>query len=410
MRPDERFLTLQQTWVIQAAHELSNFEGIQQSFQHELVIFFNLLYESLHNHNPQLLHPILERWSQSLTQSDLADQSTTVMQVCGQLFSITFKVCSEELGKDDSLALWASLQPIEIDCLAYASQLEKQREIEHIQQEMERMKFDLETLDRSKSDFISVAAHELKTPLTLIEGYAAMLRETAAEQIAGEQVNRLLNGMDQGADRLKRIIDDMIDISLIDNHLLTLNFQPMWIDRMISILADEFASAMQLRRQKLVFERFDGANDLIFADSERIYQALKNLLSNAIKFTPDGGQVTIGGRKLPGFLELTFHDTGIGIAQEDIGRIFEKFSRAGNSALHSSGNIKFKGGGPGLGLPITRGIIEAHGGALWVESDGYDEVKYPGSTFHVLLPARKEPPDAQIAKLLKPLYNPDKGT
>ena len=83
--------------------------------------------------------------------------------------------------------------------------------------------------------------------------------------------------------------------------------------------------------------------------------------------------------------------------------IFEKFGRLGNVSLHSSGKIKFKGGGPGLGLSIAKGIIEAHGGAIWVESPGYDEKACPGSTFHILLPIRRKPPDEKIAKLYEPL-------
>jgi signal transduction histidine kinase len=134
-----------------------------------------------------------------------------------------------------------------------------------------------------------------------------------------------------------------------------------------------------------------------------LYQALRNLLTNAIKYTPDGGSITVDGRLLSGFIEITISDTGIGVDISDQERIFEKFGRVGNVALHSSGKIKFKGGGPGLGLPITKGIIEAHGGAIWVESDGYDEINCPGTTFHVLLPIRKEPPDQRAAEIFRPL-------
>lgn len=141
---------------------------------------------------------------------------------------------------------------------------------------------------------------------------------------------------------------------------------------------------------------------MTFGDNERLYQAFRNLVSNAIKYTPDGGRISVDGRKLPGFIEVTIRDTGIGIDPDDHIRIFEKFGRTGNASLHSSGKTKFKGGGPGLGLSITKGIIEAHGGAIWVESEGYDETNCPGAIFHVLLPLRKEPPDASAAKLFLP--------
>jgi len=107
----------------------------------------------------------------------------------------------------------------------------------------------------------------------------------------------------------------------------------------------------------------------------------------------------VDGRKLPGFFEVTICDTGIGIAPDDSQVIFEKFVRLGNTSLHSSSKIKFKGGGPGLGLRIAKGILESHGGAIWVESHGYDEKLCPGSTFHLLIPMRTVSPDARMARL-----------
>jgi len=128
-------------------------------------------------------------------------------------------------------------------------------------------------------------------------------------------------------------------------------------------------------------------------------QAFRNVLNNAIKYTPDGSTITIDGRTLPGFIEVTVADTGIGISQENQPVIFEKFGQLGRVELHSSGKTKFKGGGPGLGLPIARGILEAHGGSLWVESPGHDEKTCPGTTFHVLIPVRTESPDPNITKI-----------
>jgi signal transduction histidine kinase len=172
----------------------------------------------------------------------------------------------------------------------------------------------------------------------------------------------------------------------------------MWVNHLLNLASNEFKKSIAERNQSLVINEFEGSDLMIYGDSERLYQALSNLIANAIKYTPDNGQVAIGGRLLPGFIEITVKDTGIGISPEDQALIFEKFGQLGKEDLHSSGKVKFKGGGPGLGLSITRGIIEAHGGTIWVESEGYDEVKLPGSTFHILLPTRTEPTNPVLVK------------
>jgi signal transduction histidine kinase len=230
-----------------------------------------------------------------------------------------------------------------------------------------------------------------------VEGYAEMLSEQAPAEAT--QIHSLLQGIHTGIHRLHELVDDMIDVSMIDNNLLTLNFQPVWLNRSLNLLKADFQDILTYRRQTLEIRSFAGLEELIFADSERIYQALKKLISNAIKYTPDGGAITIDGRTLPGFIELTISDTGIGISAEDQETIFEKFGQLGNVSLHSSGKTKFKGGGPGLGLPIAKGIFEAHGGTLWVESEGCDERRYPGSIFHILLPLRSQPDDPNLSKL-----------
>jgi signal transduction histidine kinase len=232
-----------------------------------------------------------------------------------------------------------------------------------------------------------------------------MLREICEQRKAPQIEIELLNGINNGTYRLKTIIDDMIDVSLIDNNLLQLHFQPLWINRLLSVLQTELDPAACERHQLFEVRNFPGSNEMTFGDPERLLQVLRNVLSNAIKYTPDGGRIQVDGRKLPGFIEIIIRDSGIGIAPDDQAIIFEKFARLGNTSLHSSGKTKFKGGGPGLGLHIAKGIIESHGGAIWVESPGYDEEKFPGSTFHILLPLQAEPPDTKMARLLSPLLN-----
>jgi signal transduction histidine kinase len=270
--------------------------------------------------------------------------------------------------------------------------------VAHISNEMEKVQKQMERVDKSKSAFISVAAHELKTPITLIEGYAAMVQDLIREN-KGSSVESLMGGMSTGIARLRGIVDDMIDVSMIDNNLLSLNLLPMQITTMMDALSYEYEKAFLERKLTLVRKDFDGNRQWIYADSVRLAQAFRNLINNAIKYTPDGGTITIDGRTLPGFIEVTVTDTGIGISIENQAVIFEKFGQLGRVELHSSGKTKFKGGGPGLGLPISRGILEAHGGSLWVESPGHDEKTCPGTTFHVLIPVRTESPDPNITKI-----------
>jgi signal transduction histidine kinase len=132
----------------------------------------------------------------------------------------------------------------------------------------------------------------------------------------------------------------------------------------------------------------------IQGDASRLRQVFSNIVSNAIKYTPDGGRIEIGSRVLkddqaqPTFVEVVVSDSGVGINLEDRERIFDKFYRVESIDLHSSSKTKFMGAGPGLGLTIAKGIVEAHGGRIWVESPGHDPTECPGSHFHILLPVQ----------------------
>jgi signal transduction histidine kinase len=315
-----------------------------------------------------------------------------------RIITLTLEVVRENLEKDEALEVLSAIIPIFTHSLSVVVRYEMETRVAHISNELGTVQVKLQELDRNKSNFISVAAHELKTPLTLIEGYTSMMVDVV-EHSENSQIESLLKGVNTGILRMRRIIDDMLDVSLIDNNLLTLNFQPLWITHLLNLLKNELKKTVADRKQNLIVNQFEGSELLLYGDSERLYQALHNVTSNAIKYTPDEGTITIDGRLLPGFVEITITDTGIGISPKDQAAIFEKFGQLGRTDLHSSGRTKFKGGGPGLGLPITRGIIEAHGGTIWVDSEGYDEVKLKGSTFHILVPTRTEASDPRIAKL-----------
>lgn len=395
--------TVKPFWLNRGIQTLAKGSSLKEDLHEQLDQFFNLLERVVETGDPSWLDPILSSWSSSLTQTDLESTPSNLAEFISELHLLTIKVCKETVDEGQALNLVEQISPWFDYCLKKATQYEIQYRISYVTEQLSQAQGALEKLDRSKSDFISIAAHELKTPLTLIEGYASMLTEKHTPKEKDSPDSLFLNGIHSGIQRMRTIIDDMIDVSLIDNNLLQLNIQPVWLNRIFAILRTELETVISSRNQTLVIDSFHGSDHMIFADPERLLQAFRNVLTNAVKYTPDGGKMLISGRLLPGFIETTITDNGIGIAPEDQPYIFEKFSRVGNTSLHSSSKTKFKGGGPGLGLHIAKGIIEAHGGAIWVESPGYDERKCPGAMFHVILPTRLEPADEKIAKLFGPL-------
>ena len=390
------------TWISRVAQDMARGMEVRADFEEQLERFFDLLEQSVTSGDPAWMDSILLDWAKSSTETDLEDEPYHVSFLINRMIALTIQVSREALTKQEALDLLAAVVPIYAYGLEVVARYEMETRVAHISNEMEKVQQQMKRVDKSKSAFISVAAHELKTPITLIEGYASMMEDLMR---AGKGVNldSLLAGMTTGIGRLRSIVDDMIDVSMIDNALLKLNFQPMQISQMVEALRLEAKDTLHSRKLTMEIKDFEGSKQWLYVDPARVMQALKNVITNAIKYTPDGGTITIDGKTKQGFIEVTVTDTGIGISHDNQAVIFEKFGQLGRVDLHSSGKTKFKGGGPGLGLPIARGILEAHGGSIWVESPGYDEKSCPGSTFHVLIPIRTESPDAQMTKLFSSL-------
>jgi signal transduction histidine kinase len=248
---------------------------------------------------------------------------------------------------------------------------------------------DLERLDQTKSDFISIASHELRTPLTTIIGYTEMLLE---DHTFPPDVHNMLKGISRGTRRLHEIMDSMFDIAQIDARTLQLHLTPVDTASLLKEVSDGLQNSLKERQQTLSLNI--PALPPAKADPNLLKKLFQHLLTNAIKFTPNNGRISIAARELPtrstelphGGVEIIVSDTGVGVdpATQDI--IFSKFYQPGELAKHSTSKTRFKGSGAGLGLALSKGIVEAHGGRIWVESKGYDEVNFPGSNFHVVLP------------------------
>jgi len=392
-------------WITRVGQEMARGMEIRANFEQQLERFFDLLEQSITTGDPAWMDSILLDWAKSSTETDLEEEPYHISFLINRIIALTIQVSREALNKQEALDLLAAVIPIFTYGLEVVARYEMETRVAHVSSEMVKVQKQLERVDKSKSAFISVAAHELKTPITLIEGYASMMEDLMR---AGKGINldSLLAGMTTGIDRLRSIVDDMIDVSMIDNDLLKLNFQPMQVGQMLEALRLEVEETIEHRKLTMDIKGFNGSKQWIYVDHTRLMQAIRNVINNAIKFTPDGGTITIDGRTLSGFIEVTITDTGIGISHDDQAIIFEKFGQLGRVDLHSSGKTKFKGGGPGLGLPIARGILEEHGGSIWVESPGYDEKACPGSTFHILIPSRTESPDSEMTRIFSALESP----
>jgi signal transduction histidine kinase len=178
--------------------------------------------------------------------------------------------------------------------------------------------------------------------------------------------------------------------------MLELYPEPLSLPSVIELVAQTFSESLAERRQTLTVADMSDLPS-IMADPDAMQKVFYHLIVNAIKYTPDGGKITITGYCLNGApsdpfpgIEIVVSDTGIGIEPAAHELIFTKFYQTGELALHSTGKTVFKGAGPGLGLTIARGIVEAHHGKIWVESQGHDEETLPGSHFHIVLPLRQK--------------------
>ncbi|MEW6569254.1 MAG: ATP-binding protein [Chloroflexota bacterium] len=206
-----------------------------------------------------------------------------------------------------------------------------------------------------KSTFISIVSHELRTPVALIKGYVGTLRREDAEWDP-PVVRDSLAVIEEEADRLASLIDDLLDASRLQAGALTLNRADVALDHLAARLADRFRT----QSEKHTFEvDFQQGFPTVIADEYRLTQVLSNLLSNAIKYAPDGGKVVVSGRVRAKDVVVCVSDEGPGLAPEDIPRVFDRFYRSPESSRKTKG--------AGLGLYLAKAVVEAHGGRIWVD-------------------------------------------
>ncbi len=246
--------------------------------------------------------------------------------------------------------------------------------IEKLASELKIANDELRRLDRQKSEFVSIASHQLKSPLTAIKGYSSLLLDGSFGRLAqksAEPVKRILESSQQ----LINIIEDFLNIARIEQGRMEYNFSKIDVLPLIKNIAEELAPNLKGKNLKILVENDCGKKHEVMADPGKIRQVFLNVLDNAIKYTPAGKISAKLSCDENNIVRLSVSDTGIGITEELKGDLFKKFSRGSESS-------KFHANGSGIGLYLGKEIVKAHGGRIWAESDG----KNKGSTFVVELP------------------------
>ena len=228
-------------------------------------------------------------------------------------------------------------------------------------------------VDRLKSEFVSHVSHELKTPLTSIKGYVDNLRDRIVGDL-NERQEEYLERVGKNTDRLIRMIDDLLNISRIESGKMTLNFSNLIMSELIEEVSRGLRPLATQKKIEMSFMKSDG-DDHVMADRDKIEQAVINLVNNAILYTPPGGKVMIYMEHDQGYIKTCIRDTGVGIPTEEQPLIFDRFYRLEKDSI-------LEPRGTGLGLYITRNVIEMHGGKIWVTSE-----VGKGSEFTFTLPA-----------------------
>lgn len=267
--------------------------------------------------------------------------------------------------------------------------------------ELEETNATLERLDEMKDTFIQLAAHELRTPLTLITGYSRLLEDHPPLKRLMQndnEISSLIQGLSKSIGRMQTIIEDILTVSRIMTKKMELNASAFNLGLLVKRVLNTYSEAFRERRLRLQFNEAEFPVALR-GDEGLLQQMFANLISNAIKYTPDGGTIFIQAETNNNIVRFSVRDTGIGIDPSMHEKIFQRMQIGGAINAHTTSKTTFLGGGLGLGLAICRGIIEAHGGKIWVESRAYDPVTCPGSEFIVVIPIVSSPTTQPLTRI-----------
>ncbi len=273
------------------------------------------------------------------------------------------------LSNQASIALQNAKLYSEVE--GFSKKLEK--EVEKATKKLREAYEELKTLDKAKSEFISIASHQLRTPLTAIKGYISMILEKTYGEIP-EKIIKPLQNVSISDERLIKLVNDLLSISRIEAGKMETKFEQISLEEVVVSLVEELKNIAKEKNLYLKFEKPEKPLPKISVDKDKIRQAIMNLVDNAIRYTGKGG-VTIKLKTEGSKMKIAVCDTGEGMTKEEISNLFESFSR-GTAGTRSWTE------GAGLGLYVAKRFVEMHKGKTWAESPG----KEKGSTFYIELP------------------------
>jgi len=294
----------------------------------------------------------------------------------GKLYQKSSTTCKELDSNENTLdtipAPSNDYKEINVAASLFGRRKQSMEQNESCQKTTEEQIIQLKKLDKIKSNFLSVTSHELRTPMSVIKGYIQMMLKGNLGTISNEQ-KKALDIVLRHSNRLDALIQDILDISRLESGTMKFVPERTSVKNMVEQTIETIQSIADIKNIKISISLEENTPDLII-DQERVKQVIVNLLNNAIKFSCEGSIITIFVRKTKDYVLFEIQDFGRGIPKDKQDKIFEIFYQA-----DSERDRKF--GGVGLGLAISRGIILAHGGNIWVESE-----PGKGSTFRLTLP------------------------
>ena len=325
----------------------------------------------------EILATSLKKWDGMTPMPVFVEGNDEIAELAHQFSMVTDKVARL---RAEAAERQVALEKADRELMKFTLSLEEQidKRTEKLQNALQKLR----TLDKTKDEFLTLITHELKTPLTSISACAEAL--SGHVELGAEAKKKFISIIRDESERLSRLINEVLDYSRIAAGKLPIMFRKIDLIRLVerSVLQQRPSAEMKdIRLEYFRPDPLDPRLQKVRADPDRIQQVMTNLLNNALKFTSEGGRVKVSldilerseqGRKTD-FIQVQVGDTGIGIAEEDRSKVFERFAQAGKMEHHSEGT--------GLGMPIAQGIIKEHGGKIWFTSQ-----KEKGTTFYFTLP------------------------